>query len=328
MKTLLDSLKTMTVVVADTGDFASIEKWRPRDVTTNPSLITSAVQQGQVDAMLVQCLRDAKQELPAGAALSTLLSYALDRVFVAFGTRITPLIAGRISTEVDARLSYDTQATVDKARRLIALYRQAGISSNRILIKIASTYEGILAAQQLEQEGIHCNMTLLFSLNQAVACSEAGVTLISPFVGRILDWYKKYTGRDAYPATEDPGVLSVSAIYRYLKQNNSPMEIMGASFRNVGEITELAGCDLLTIAPKFLEELQATPGSLVRKLDPAQAMASARVPLLPHPLDQAAFSDRHNADPMASEKLGEGIATFSKDIQTLESLLVQKMPLL
>jgi len=241
---------------------------------------------------------------------------------VAFGLKILQIIPGRVSTEVDARLSYDTEATVTKARELIAQYHAAGIGRDRVLIKIATTWEGIRAAEILEKEGIHCNLTLLFGLHQAIACAEAGVTLISPFVGRILDWYKKDTGRDSYPAAEDPGVLSVTKIYNYYKKFGYKTEVMGASFRNLGEITELAGSDLLTISPSLLAELQATIGELPRKLDPAK-VANLEIEKLS--IDKATFDKMHAADRMASEKLDEGIKGFTKALEDLEKLLADRL---
>src|SRR5687767_4117405 len=254
MTSLLDQLKSMTVVVADTGDIKSIEQFTPRDATTNPSLITVAAKMPEYADVVEGALLWAEKQAGDGAASANVVTLAIDRLSVEFGLRILRIVPGRVSTEVDARLSYDTKGTLEKARQLIAQYEAAGASRKRVLIKIASTWEGIRAAEELEKEGIHCNLTLLFGLHQAVACAEAGVTLISPFVGRILDWYKKETGRD-YPAEEDPGVVSVAKIYEYYKHFGFQTEVMGASFRTLGEIRALAGCDLLTIAPKFLAEL-------------------------------------------------------------------------
>jgi transaldolase len=250
------------------------------------------------------------------------VTIAFDRLAVAFGLKILQIIPGRVSTEVDARLSYDTEATVTKARELIAQYKAAGVDRDRVLIKIASTWEGIRAAEILEKEGIHCNLTLLFGLHQAIACAEAGVTLISPFVGRILDWYKKDTGRDSYPSAEDPGVLSVTKIYNYYKKFGYKTEVMGASFRNLGEITELAGSDLLTISPSLLAELQATIGELPRKLDPANA-ASLEIEKIS--IDKATFDKMHTDDRMASDKLAEGIQGFTKALEDLEKLLANRL---
>src|SRR5437667_6502129 len=270
MNDLLSQLKQFSVIVADTGDFDSIRKYQPRDTTTNPSLLLKAVQMPEYAQLVEKTLADARQESPEAGQT---LGIALDRLAVAFGIEILKIVPGRVSTEVDARLSFDIEASTAKARSLISRYEQAGISRGRILIKVASTWEGIRAAQQLTRDGIHCNLTLLFSFAQAVACAEAGVQLVSPFVGRILDWHKKSTGRDSYPAAEDPGVLSVTRIYNYYKKYGYQTEIMGASFRNVGEILELAGCDLLTISPTLLDELQKTPGTLARKLSPDKAAA-------------------------------------------------------
>ncbi len=265
---LLDQLREMTVVVADTGDIKAIEKVKPQDATTNPSLITAAAQMPEYQDIVDETLRQARQEKGEEANVQEVARLAIDQLAVAFGRRILSIIPGRVSTEVDARLSYDTEATLTKARYIISQYQAAGISPDRILIKIASTWEGICAAEVLEKEGIHCNLTLLFGIHQAIACAEAGVTLISPFVGRILDWYKKETGRDSYPAPEDPGVQSVTSIYNYFRKFGFATEVMGASFRNPEEITELAGCDLLTISPKLLNQLAETEGELPRKLSP------------------------------------------------------------
>jgi transaldolase len=316
---LLDQLSAMTVAVCDTGDLNSIKKFTPRDATTNPSLITAAAQMPEYADVVDGALAWASKT--AGADESKILALALDRLAVEFGLRILQIVPGRVSTEVDARLSYDTAATVEKGRYLIGLYEAAGIKRERILIKIASTWEGIRAAEILQKEGINCNLTLLFGMHQAVACAEAGVKLISPFVGRILDWYKKAEGKDSYPPAEDPGVVSVSKIYNYYKKHGHKTEIMGASFRNVGEIVELAGCDLLTIAPNFLAELKATEGTLVRKLDPANA-AAMDLPRLP--MDEQAFRKAHDTDKMAKEKLDEGIQGFSKAIAALEKLLGER----
>ncbi|MFM6900644.1 MAG: transaldolase, partial [Microcystis panniformis] len=253
-KTLLEQLRQFTVVVADTGDIQAIEAFTPQDTTTNPSLITAAAQMPQYQPIVDQTLQAARKELGEQATPEDVAKLAFDRLAIGFGLQILQIVPGRVSTEVDARLSYDTQATIDKARYLISQYEQAGISRERVLIKIASTWEGIKAAEVLEKEGIHCNLTLLFGFHQAIACAEAGVTLISPFVGRILDWYKKETGKD-YVGAEDPGVQSVTQIYNYYKKFGYKTEVMGASFRNIGEIRELAGCDLLTISPKLLEQL-------------------------------------------------------------------------
>jgi len=322
MSKLLDQLKSMTVVVADTGDIKSIRQFTPRDATTNPSLITAAAQMPEYADVVDGALMWAARQAGAGAAEPKVLGFALDRLAVEFGLRILQIVPGRVSTEVDARLSYDTNASVEKARYLIGQYAAAGIGRDRVLIKLAATWEGIRAAEVLEKEGIHCNLTLVFGLHQAIACAEAGVRLISPFVGRILDWYKKDTGRDSYPPTEDPGVVSVTTIYNYYKKHGYKTEVMGASFRNVGEIIELAGCDLLTIAPNLLADLQSQEGTLVRKLDPAKA---ASMDISKTPVDEAAFRAMHEKDRMARDKLAEGIEGFSKAIVALEKLLTERL---
>lgn len=319
---LLEQLRQMTVVVADTGDILAIEKFTPRDATTNPSLITAAAQMKEYQPIVDETLRKVKADLGSGATSREIVSLAVDRLAVAFGLKILQIIPGRVSTEVDARLSYDTAGTVEKARDLIAQYEAGGVGRDRVLIKIASTWEGIRAAEILEKEGIHCNLTLLFGFHQAIACAEAGVTLISPFVGRILDWYKKKTGRAEYPGPEDPGVISVTKIYNYYKKFGYPTEVMGASFRNIGEIIELAGCDLLTISPALLQELQNTEGELQRKLDPAIA---ATLDIEKVAMDEATFRRMHAADEMASEKLDEGIKGFTKALETLEDLLARQL---
>ncbi|MDJ0736719.1 MAG: transaldolase [Nostocaceae cyanobacterium] len=321
-KNLLEQLREMTVVVADTGDIQAIEKFKPQDATTNPSLITAAAQMPEYQEIVDQTLLQAQKDAGASATQADVVSLAFERLAVSFGLKILQIIPGRVSTEVDARLSYDTQATIAKARELIAQYEAAGLSRDRVLIKIASTWEGIKAAEVLEQEGIHCNLTLLFGVHQAIACAEAKVTLISPFVGRILDWYKKETGRDSYPSAEDPGVLSVTQIYNYYKKFGYKTEVMGASFRNIGEITELAGCDLLTISPKLLGELQATIGELPRKLDATKAAAMSIEKIS---IDKATFDKMHAEDRMASEKLDEGIKGFTKALETLEQLLAERL---
>jgi transaldolase len=321
-KSFLDQLRQMTVVVADTGDIHAIESVKPQDATTNPSLITAAAQMPQYQEIVDETLLEARTELGKDADTAQVVSLAFDRLAIAFGMRILQIIPGRVSTEVDARLSYDTAATLEKAHYLISQYEAHGISRDRVLIKIAATWEGIKAAESLEKEGIHCNLTLLFGLHQAIACAEAGVKLISPFVGRILDWYKKDTGRDSYPAAEDPGVLSVAKIYNYYKKFGYKTEIMGASFRNMGEIVELAGCDLLTISPALLDELHHTEGELVRKLDPAIASQSDIEKIT---MDKNTFDAMHLSDRMASEKLDEGIKGFSKALVTLEELLTARL---
>lgn len=325
MSTLLDQLKSMTVVVADTGDIKSIRQFTPRDATTNPSLITAAAQMPEYAEVVDGALSWASKHAGAGAATPSVVGLAIDRLSVEFGLRILEIVPGRVSTEVDARLSYDTADSIAKARYLIGQYEVAGVSRERVLIKLASTWEGIKAAEVLEKEGIHCNLTLLFGVHQAIACAEAGVKLISPFVGRILDWYKKDTGRESYPPAEDPGVVSVTTIYNYYKKHGYATEVMGASFRNLGEITELAGCDLLTIAPSLLTELQTKEGALERKLDPAKA-AALDIPKTP--VDEATFRAMHETDRMAKEKLHEGIEGFSKALVALENLLAQRLQVL
>ena len=319
-QTLLDQLKTMTVTVADTGDIHSIEKYKPRDTTTNPSLITTAAAMPEYAEVVDGALVWAKEK--SGGDDTKVIGLAIDRLAVEFGLRILKIVPGRVSTEVDARLSFDTEATIAKGRYLISQYEAGGISRNRILIKIASTWEGIRAAEVLEKEGIHCNLTLLFGLHQAIACADAGATLISPFVGRILDWYKKSTGKESYAKEEDPGVLSVRRIYDYYKKFGYKTEVMGASFRNIGEITELAGCDLLTISPNLLQELQNTTGDLPRKLDPAVAAKSSIERIA---MDEATFRRMHEQDKMAKDKLAEGIDGFSKALVALEKALGEKL---
>ena len=320
-KTLLEQLRGMTKVVADTGDFDSILRFKPQDSTTNPSLITAAAQMPNYRSIVDDVLKQAKDELGEKSSDKDVAKLAFKRLAVAFGKKILGIIPGRVSTEVDARLSYDREATMQEAREIIKQYDAAGISRDRVLVKIASTWEGIQAAEQLEKEGIHCNMTLLFGLHQAIACAEAKVTLISPFVGRILDWYKKETGKD-YQGAEDPGVQSVTTIYNYYKKFGYKTVVMGASFRNVGEIKSLAGCDLLTIAPKLLEELDATEGELKRELDPekAKSMNIERIPM-----DKATFERMHKEDRMAHDKLKEGIEGFSKSLEDLEQLLAKRL---
>lgn len=317
---LLDQLKAMTVIVADTGDINSINTFKPRDATTNPSLITAAAQMDEYQDVVDSALQRSRSEV--GADTKKLVDRAIDRLAVEFGTRILQVIDGRVSTEVDARLSYDEEGSYNKAKELIGFYKEAGIGPERVLIKLASTWEGIRAAERLEREGIHCNLTLLFGLHQAVACAEARVTLISPFVGRILDWYKKDTGRDGYPPAEDPGVLSVTRIYNYFRKFGYQTEIMGASFRNLGEITELAGCDLLTIAPKFLAELQEKTGELPRKLSPTghESLVIEKITV-----DKATFEKMHEEDRMSKDKLSEGIEGFSEALVALEELLAKRL---
>lgn len=310
----LDQLKQYTTVVADTGDFGAIEEYKPQDATTNPSLILQAAAKAEYRHLVEQAISEhAGSELTGDALMESII----DRILILFGVEILKIVPGRVSTEVDARLSFDTAGTVTKARHLIALYEAEGISRDRILIKMASTWEGIRAAEELEKDGIHCNLTLLFAFAQAVACAEAGVQLISPFVGRIYDWYKKQSGID-YQGAEDPGVLSVGKIYNYYKKFGYKTEVMGASFRNVGQITELAGCDLLTISPGLLEELHNTPGELDCKLT-QQAADSSDLEKI-H-LDEKAFRFMFNEDAMATEKTAEGIRNFSADIVKLEDLI-------
>jgi transaldolase len=310
--TQLDQLKQFTKVVADTGDFASMKQYAPQDATTNPSLILKAAGMPDYSWLIDQAIKD------SGAGASTGL--IIDRLLVLFGREILKIVPGRVSTEVDARLSFDREGTIAKAHEIIALYEKAGTARERVLIKIASTWEGIKAAEHLQKEKINCNLTLLFSFAQAVACAEARVQLISPFVGRILDWYKKSTGKDYSPA-EDPGVKSVTEIYNYYKKFGHATEVMGASFRNRGEITELAGCDLLTIAPALLGELQTATEPVTRKLDPAKAK---QADLKKVSFDEKGFRFALNEDAMATEKTAEGIRGFSADIVKLEQLIAKK----
>jgi len=312
---LLDQLKKVTKVVADTGDFQSIKAYSPVDSTTNPSLILKAANQPEYKALVEKAAKKAKDQ---GGTLAQKMARAIDETSVAFGLEILKIVPGRVSTEVDARLSFDTQANVERARSIIALYAAAGIPKERILIKVASTWEGIKAAEILQKEGINCNLTLLFSLVQAVACAEGGIRLISPFVGRILDWHKAARKVDSIPATEDPGVLSVTAIYQYYQKFGFKTQIMGASFRNIGEIIELAGCELLTISPDLLGELAKTEGTLVTKLTPELAKAASVTKIA---ADEKSFRWLLNEDPMATEKLAQGIRAFAADLVKLEALL-------
>jgi transaldolase len=311
----------MTVVVADTGDFQAIRKFTPRDATTNPSLIAAAAQMPEYQDVVDETLMSARKSLGTSAKDAAVIALAFDRLAITFGLRILEIIKGRVSTEVDARLSFDTEATIQKGREIIAEYESKGIARQRVLIKIASTWEGIRAAETLEKEGIHCNLTLLFGIHQAIACAEAKITLISPFVGRILDWYKKDTGKE-YTSQEDPGVLSVTRIYNYYKKFGHRTEVMGASFRNLGEIMELAGCDLLTISPNLLKELESSDAPLTRKLDPTAAAASAETPIA---MDKATFDRMHQEDRMASDKLAEGIQGFTKALENTEALLARRL---
>jgi transaldolase len=320
-KNLLEQLRGMTIVVSDTGDIDAIEKVKPQDATTNPSLITTAAQMPQYAPIVDGVLADAKKRLGENASDQDVAKEAFKHLAVAFGKKILAIIPGRVSTEVDARVSYDTEKTLKQARDIIKLYAEQGISKDRILIKVASTWAGIRAAEQLEKEGIHCNLTLLFGMHQAIACADAKVTLISPFVGRILDWYKKDTGKD-YQGADDPGVQSVTKIYNYLKKFGYKTQVMGASFRNTGEIRELAGCDLLTISPNLLHELESTQEELPRKLDPEKAK-SMNIEKLN--MDEATFEKMHAADRMAHDKLKEGIEGFSKALESLEQLLAKRV---
>ena len=318
---LLEQLRKYTTVVADTGDIEAMEKFRPQDATTNPSLITAAAQMPQYQEIVDGVLIEARRELGEAAGEQAVANLAFQRLAIAFGKKILAIVPGRVSTEVDARLSYDTDATIKQARSIIQQYDAVGIKRERILVKIASTWEGIQAAEVLEREGIHCNLTLLFGLHQAIAAADAGVTLISPFVGRILDWYKKDTGKD-FQGADDPGVISVTTVYNYYKKFGYKTQVMGASFRNIGEITELAGCDLLTISPHLLAELEATQAELPRKLDPAAAQG---LPIEKIAVDKAAFDKMHAADRMATDKLKEGIEGFSAALVKLETLLANRL---
>jgi len=316
--TLLDSLKRYTTVVADTGDVDAIAAHRPQDATTNPSLLYQSAQQLKYQHLVDQALEDAVR---AGGGQAARAEAFTDALFVRFGCEILKVVPGRVSTEVDAGLSFDREATLAKARKLIGLYEKEGVDRNRILIKIASTWEGIKAAEQLEREGIHCNLTLLFSFAQAVACAEAGVTLISPFVGRIYDWYRKERGSEI-PPDDDPGVQSVARIYTYFKKFDYPTQVMGASFRRVEQITGLAGCDLLTISPDLLDQLRKTDGTVTRRLiaDAAKADSVQKIHL-----DEKAFRWLHNQDAMATEKLAEGIRKFYSDARKLEKFALARV---
>jgi transaldolase len=315
---LLESLKQYTTVVADTGDIEAIGKHRPQDATTNPSLLFHAAQMPAYQHLVDEAAEFAEQ---AGGGRDKLPEEFIDRLFVLFGCEILKVVPGRVSTEVPARLSFDTASTIAKARKLIGLYREKGITPERILIKIASTWEGIRAAEELEKEGIHCNLTLLFSFAQAVACAEAGVRLISPFVGRIYDWFKKERGGAEIPPDQDPGVESVTRIYNYYKKYGYKTQIMGASFRNVSQIVHLAGCDLLTISPALLEQLEQQQGAVERRLDPEKAQAGKDEQL--H-LDEKTFRWMHNEDAMGTEKLAEGIRTFNADARHLQEFALSR----
>lgn len=321
MASLLEQLSAMTVVVADTGDIDAIARFTPKDATTNPSLILAATQVPTYQNLIDEALMASRNLIGRDAPAEDVVREALDEICVIFGKEILKIVPGRVSTEVDARLSYDTVATIEKARKLIRLYNEAGIKNERVLVKIASTWEGIKAAEVLEKEGIHCNLTLLFGFGQAVACAEAGVTLISPFVGRILDWYKANTGRESYPGPEDPGVLSVTRIFNYYKTHGYSTEVMGASFRNTDEIIELAGNDLLTISPKLLEQLRHRDGMLQRRLD-ASSPGTSEDKI--H-VGEVTYRRMLEADQMANDKLDEGIRGFSKAIETLEAQLAHRL---
>ncbi|QUN06788.1 transaldolase [Shewanella yunxiaonensis] len=316
MANTLAQLKSMTTIVADTGDIEAIKRYQPEDATTNPSLILKAAQIPEYAGLIDNAIAWAKTQSSDKAQQ---LEDAADKLAVNIGVEILKLVPGKVSTEVDARLSFDKTASIAKAQKLIKLYQEAGIDKSRILIKLASTWEGVCAAKQLEQSGINCNLTLLFSFAQARACAEAGVFLISPFVGRILDWYKKSTGSD-YSASEDPGVLSVTKIYEYYKRHGYNTVVMGASFRNTGEIIELAGCDRLTIGPSLLEELANSDVVISRKLRPADDTQPA-----PAPMTEAEFRWVFNEDAMAVEKLAEGIRNFAIDQDKLEAMLKAKL---
>ena len=317
--TFFESLKQYTTVVADTGDIQAIAGHRPQDATTNPSLLFHAAEM-PVYRHLVEEATEIASEL--GGSHDRMAEEFIDRLFVLFGCEILKVVPGRVSTEVAASLSFDTAGTVAKARKLISLYEKKGISRERILIKIASTWEGIRAAELLESEGIRCNLTLLFSFAQAIACAQAGVTLISPFVGRIYDWYKKERGGVEIPEDQDPGVASVTRIYNYYKKFGYKTQVMGASFRNVNQIVRLAGCDLLTISPDLLDQLEKTEGAVERKLDPVRALASKEPRLF---LDEKAFRWMHNEDAMATEKLAEGIRKFNSDAHHLQEFALSQV---
>jgi transaldolase len=308
MTTHLESLKKHSLVVADTGDIDAVARWKPQDATTNPSLLLASAEDPRYQPLVDSALRDARGDIGA----------AMDALFVQFGVRILKHVAGRVSTEVDARLSFDTERSIDKARRIIALYEKEGVPRERVLIKLASTWEGIRAAEKLEKEKIHCNMTLLFSFAQAVACAQAGVTLISPFVGRIYDWYKQARKVDDIPIEEDPGVASVTRIYNYYKKHGYPTQVMGASFRKAGQIVALAGCDLLTIAPDLLDKLSKAEGEIPRRLS---AETAKKDPAQKIHMDEPGFRWMHNEDAMATDKLAEGIRRFDADARKLEKLI-------
>ena len=305
----LESLRSQSLVVADTGDIEAVARWKPQDATTNPSLLLTAAQDPRFRHLVDAAIHEARGDT----------ALAMDGLFVHFGREILKHVAGRVSTEVDARLSFDKPGSIHRAQRLIGLYERHGVARERILIKLAATWEGIRAAEQLEREGIHCNMTLLFSFAQAVACADAGVTLISPFVGRIYDWYRAARKVDDIPVDDDPGVASVTKIYSYYKKHGYQTQVMGASFRKTEQILALAGCDLLTIAPDLLEKLARTPGPVERRLSPE---AARRASVEKIALDEKAFRWLHNEDPMATEKLAEGIRRFDADARKLERLII------
>ncbi|MDE3200259.1 MAG: transaldolase [Acidobacteriota bacterium] len=318
---LLEQLRKFTTVVADTGDIEAMEKFKPTDATTNPSLITAAAQMPQYQSIVDSVLKDARNELGENADEKAVANLAFQRLAIAFGKKILKIVPGRVSTEVDARLSYDTEKTIEMARSIIAQYDASGIGREHVLIKIASTWEGIRAAEVLEKENIHCNLTLLFGIHQAIAAADAHVTLVSPFVGRILDWYKKDTGKD-YQGADDPGVQSVTKIYNYYKKFGYKTQVMGASFRNIGEIRELAGCDLLTISPHLLGELESTEAELPLKLDAEKAKT---MPIEKMTIDKVTFDKMHAEDRMAHDKLKEGIEGFSAALENLEKLLANRL---
>ncbi len=319
MNSVFDQIKQWSVIVADTGDFESIRKYQPRDATTNPSLILKAAEMDEYQHVVDRALSTAKQECGSSSAL---VSTAMDQLAVDFGIEILKIVPNRVSTEVDARLSFNRGSSIEKAHSLLRRYERGGIPRERILVKFASTWEGIKAAEQLVKEGVNCNLTLLFSFAQAVACAEARVKLISPFVGRILDWHKKASGRDSYPPSEDPGVISVTNIYNYYKRFGYETEVMAASFRNVDEIIELAGCDLMTISPQLLGEMQEKEVAVERKLDPASAQ---ELELEKVSYDERAFRWELNEDQMATEKLSDGIRLFAADSRKLEKFIAQKL---
>ena len=314
----LEQLKKLTTVVADTGDFASMKEYAPQDATTNPTLIEKATEMPAYQALLEKAVAEGKG---GSGAKEDQAKAIIDRLLILFGCEILKIVPGRVSTEVDARLSFDVEATVAKARHLIGMYQAVGIDRERILIKIAATWEGVQAAKIVQKEGIQCNLTLMFSLPQAVACAEAGARLISPFVGRIYDWFKKSTGKE-YVGAEDPGVKSVKQIYAYYKKFGYPTQVMGASFRNMGQILELAGCDLLTISPNLLAELKGSTVAVPKKLDVETAKKD---PMTKLPLDEKSFRFLLNEDAMATEKLAEGIRLFSADIVKLEKKILAKI---